>query len=166
MAYKAVVVRRSDDELRHWKYIKRERKNGRWVYEYAEIEKHPADSFTDKVKYAVKDAVGYDEKSAYETAKNTYDLHKNMTDYYDEKAKEIAADADADGERTELEKSWIKLATDNRDYERPHMINAKEVVSKALKEYEKTPLYKIEQVGEYIDAGQKKVKKWLKKLFD
>lgn len=34
MEYKAVVKRKSDDELQHWKYIKRVKKNGKWQYTY------------------------------------------------------------------------------------------------------------------------------------
>lgn len=38
MAYKAVVVRRSDDELMHWKYIKKKKVNGEWRYYYDKSE--------------------------------------------------------------------------------------------------------------------------------
>ena len=35
MSYKAVVKRKSDDELMHWKYIKKvEGSNGKWRYYY------------------------------------------------------------------------------------------------------------------------------------
>lgn len=35
MEYKAIVKRKSDDELQHWKYIKRVKgKNGKWQYYY------------------------------------------------------------------------------------------------------------------------------------
>lgn len=40
--YTAVVKRKDSDELRHWKYIKREKVNGKWKYYY---KKSPAEQF-------------------------------------------------------------------------------------------------------------------------
>lgn len=38
----------SDDELMHWKYVKKTKKNGRWVYYYDESEKNRAKESLDK----------------------------------------------------------------------------------------------------------------------
>ena len=44
----------SEDELMHWKYIKREKKNGKWVYYYdSDSLKNDAKGLTDRVKNAI-----------------------------------------------------------------------------------------------------------------
>lgn len=42
----------SDDELMHWKYIKREKKNGRWVYYYNQSELDAAKAEADRTTKA------------------------------------------------------------------------------------------------------------------
>lgn len=53
----------SDDELMHWKYIKRTKKNGRWVYYYDESEKYRAKESLDKAS-ALKTRAGLNKANA------------------------------------------------------------------------------------------------------
>ena len=39
------------DGIKHWKYIRKERKNGRWVYYYDESEMNKEKEFVQKLKY-------------------------------------------------------------------------------------------------------------------
>lgn len=39
MEYKAIVKRKPDDELQHWKYLRREKKGDKWRYYYENDDK-------------------------------------------------------------------------------------------------------------------------------
>lgn len=56
-----------DDELMHWKYIKRERKNGRWVYTY-------------DLKQNVKDKIGVTAKENMNKYKSQYNQQNERID--------------------------------------------------------------------------------------
>lgn len=56
-----------EDELMHWKYIKRERKNGRWVYTY-------------DLKQNVKDKIGVTAKENMNKYKSQYDQQRERID--------------------------------------------------------------------------------------
>ena len=57
----------SDDELMHWKYIKREKKNGKWVYTY-------------DLKQNVKDKIGITAKENMNKYKTQYDKQNERID--------------------------------------------------------------------------------------
>ena len=62
----------SDDELMHWKYIKRVKKNGRWVYYYDE-------KAANQKLYAQQQVVA-DAKANESAAKQKYDAAKQAAD--------------------------------------------------------------------------------------
>lgn len=71
--YGTVIVKKknpNDDELQHFKYIKREKKNGKWRYYYD----------TESLKNDIKDKLGYDEKERLNSAKAEYDKYGYNTD--------------------------------------------------------------------------------------
>ena len=126
----------SDDELYHWKYIKREKVNGKWRYYYHEDDKKLKDkikSGVDKLQdYAVvqniRDKLGYDEKAYAEYAKNFADAGKT-TNYVINGTK--------------------------------HTVDWGQEYIEAQKKFLKTPLGKIHQAASTID----KAKSWVSNLF-
>lgn len=63
------LVEVSDDVLMHWKYIKKEKKNGRWVYYYKDDLDRYKESADKKSDQAFKDsALMYTRESIYKNA--------------------------------------------------------------------------------------------------
>ena len=84
------------NDLTHWKYIKREKVNGKWRYYYKDdatgrdtYVKNP--TLKTKVTAAVQDKLGYDEREAANNAKKHYDTATTRTSHekalYDAKQK-------------------------------------------------------------------------------
>lgn len=90
----------SDDELMHWKYIKRERKNGKWVYTY-------------DLKQQVKDKIGI-------TAKENMNKYKTQYNQQNERIKENAHQAEI--------RKWMK--EDNAKNLKKHSENLKKSTDK------------------------------------
>lgn len=115
MAYKAVIKRKeSHDELTHWKYVKREKINGKWRYYYD----------TKSLKNDVRDTLGYDEKEAVEEASRTRLNALNKYDAY--------VDREGRVDRARKDALW-------EAYEKASKLN-----SEALDKFNKTPLGKVE----------------------
>lgn len=134
-----VIVKRQSDELCHWKYIKREYdlSKGHYRYYYKDQDLPKNMSVGNKVKYKIQDSLGWDERKAYKTAKNTVNLHKDMANFYDTKAKEIAADKAGWRGNERNQKLMVKNAKDSAISERKDLAEAKKLCNKALKAYEK-----------------------------
>lgn len=171
-----IVTRSNDDpnnSLKHWKYIRREYDYGKRRYRYyyantssdtvAESENYKPNIFV-KAKYRLKDAIGYDEKSAYNTAKNTYKLDKDSADYRYATAERIEKEVAQKGTMTVGDKTAIKLAREGGDYYSSGLEDLKKLVNQTYAEYTKTPLYKIERASEKINNAKNKVTKLLKRL--
>lgn len=182
MEYRAVNKTDPSNELTHWKYIRREydHNKGRYRYYYDDATTEAAArtyeskyyiggkeklTIGDKIKYGVQDALGVDEKKAYNTAKNTYEMEEDLRRHYTDTKKDLVKDVDADGERTELEQSWIDMTDSWIEPQKENVAEAKKLVDTVLESYKKTPMYKIDQVGAAINNGKKKVKSLFKKLF-
>lgn len=75
--YVAIVKRTDDDELRHFKYIKREKKNGKWVYYYDQ-------SQLDKYKNNTNESTGpmavYDKGQGFRDKDYTYKTQYRQSD--------------------------------------------------------------------------------------
>lgn len=142
------------DALKHWKYIKRERVKGKWVYTY----KDDINPFK-KLANKVKEDLGFTKKEEVQTAKKNAALAltaskvaKNNLSRLEKRAK------DDDGVINKNEAKVIERA--NTKYEQ-HVRNAKtkgEEYVKTQAEYLKTPVGKIE-------ATVGKAKEWVKKTF-
>ena len=147
-----------DDELYHWKYIKKKKVNGKWRY-----------------YYDIKDALGYDERDSYKKAKkdlgaayvkklNANSLNNNYQSSLFAKYRHLR---DPEGNilpalRSEYKKDHARLKNINdnilksdSDYRK-----AGEKYTKAEKAYFKTPLGKLEITKKKIE----KAKSWLKKF--
>ncbi len=167
----------SERDLQHWKYIKREKVNGKWRYYYNE------DSSKKKgLKEVVKDKLGYDEKERWEEADNKVmkehsDANRALDSYhgyqqylgdkyyrspfidpYTGKLKEAAQKA-YDEEAEKLKE--LKAILDKEDKEAQQ---SGYDYHKALDEFYKTPLGKLEQAKNTIQAGKKAVTNLLEKL--
>lgn len=172
------VDRSSEKDLQHWKYVKRERVNGKWRYYYDESSKKKG------LKEIVKDKLGYDEKERLEEANNkvlkehgeanrALDNYHGFQSYLNDQyyrpeyidpytggLKESVQkhyDEDPDRERLKelfkiYEKEDAEAQQSGRDY------------GKALDEFYKTPLGKLEQAKDALQAGKKAVSNLLEKL--
>lgn len=135
----------STDELMHWKYIKRERVNGKWRYYYDE----------GSIKNDIKDKLGYDERERMNAAKKQYDTTKKA--FLDADAKKTEAYKNRDnyaGLRLQGKgtKGGYKIAQQQYDQAvkkqqkafDTHYANY-ETYQKRLKEYQNTPLGKLDK---------------------
>lgn len=155
-----VAVQRTgqnDNELTHWKYIRRVYDHGKYRYYYSKT-KNPGRNIGEKIDYAVKDAVGIDEKKAYETARNTHQMYKDdvkmKTEGYDWLINEFKKEG-----KYELAESWVEPARRDINWTKSHLKNTALLEEKAFAEYKKTPIYKVDKAKETVNKGVN----WLKK---
>ena len=132
----------SDDQLMHWKYIKREKVNGKWRYYYdtGKKEKIAAGNAKSKVRDAAQNASFH--KKRYDEVKSKVD----SGEFFD---KDHGNDSIVEPYRNAYLKSL-------QGYE-----NAKVQAKKAQQIYAKTPLSKIENAKAKVDAGKKSAAKFL-----
>ena len=123
--------------IKHWRYIKRERKNGRWVYYY------------DREK--LKDDLGFDERQRLNDSKKELSARK---DAYDAQNKYVQKNWDNIMNDREL----LNTVSQNNKRITANYDNAKAEVEKCIKKYNATPLGKLENA---VNKG----KKVLKRLF-
>lgn len=74
MAYRAVQKKEPNSELTHWKYIDREKKNGKWRYTY---DKQKVDK---AVNYVKQESTREAQNLAYDTANEALKYRQNTTD--------------------------------------------------------------------------------------
>lgn len=128
------VTRKTEhsDELKHWKYVKKKKVNGKWRY-----------------YYDIKDALGYDERA--KAAKSIREYNK-------------AAKAEVDYSKTREDPTRAKYY-DANEYEQltQRRVSAGKAASKAIEEYYKTPIGKLDRFDDAIDSGRNIVAKILEK---
>ena len=135
------------DELMHWKYIKRERVNGKWRY-----------------YYDYKDMLGYDEKARYDQAGSNY--INTAKKYVDAKQ---ALNNKNDGE-VRLKKNAAghfmpaDVVSGRFRIAAADFAAAGKKYVQAEEDYMKTPLYKINKLQDKINKGRRKVSNWLDSL--
>lgn len=144
------------DELYHWKYVHKEKVNGKWRY-YYEIDKHKED-----IKASVKDAMGYDEKARLAVTKEGHDEYAQKK-LDAEKKFDDAYNASKNGQPSDYNTLLIdknRMRDSFNEYKNADGIyqQRKKSYETALAEYQKTPLSKIEKAAE-------KGKAFLRKLF-
>ena len=134
----------SENELKHWKYVKRERVNGKWRYHY-DVDQ-------------LKDDVGVDELKSYKSAKNKYEIAQEKYN-------------DANHVSTEFERASRNLDNNKYDYKTSHRLYQdarikREAMEKRGKEYmsARTELMKT-PIGKVVVAKET-VSNWFKDLFD
>lgn len=146
------IGQNSNDQLMHWKYIKKVWKNGKWKYYYDHDQ--------------LKDDLGVDEKEAMEKAEDTLNTtaalmtvaseanRKNVKD-----AAERAKEFDDPSKATAYNNKYESEAKENMRKHEDNYNKAYDNFQKAKAEYYKTPLGKIEKAAE-------KAKKWISKIFN
>lgn len=144
MEYRAIVKRKSDDELQHHKYVKRVKgSNGKYRY-----------------YYDVKDALGVDERKARDNAvaeqRKAVATEQKMAkelSTIDSFAKTYGVDRKVAREAAVTDYNDAKVARTSADVK----------ASKAIEAYSKTPLGKLERATEAIDNGARSLKNLLKR---
>lgn len=136
------LVEVSDDVLMHWKYIKREKKNGRWVYYYDQSE-------LDRSKQNADNAQLQAERAKYRYIGNRVNIDVN-SDIYKKNPNKQAA------------KTIFDAATDLRDSEKAMKTKA-EYAKRATKAYKTKAIKSFAE--RTISKGVVKVANLLSKLF-
>lgn len=141
----------SEEELTHaFKYIKREKKNGKWVYTYD---------------------LGRTEKEAYEKAQADYE--RSRDNYYEKsdryyRKQESYVNSTWDGESGPTQDAAYSAMKRAYNETRPASEKMKEnrkACEETLAKYKETPLYKLEQASSSVKKGLKKVSNFFSKLF-
>ena len=139
--YKGVDPRGSS--MTHWKYTRKERKNGKWKYFYDNA----------------KDRLGFDERAQMIKEAGDYRRAREDAKYFNSKAYERAAGEHFSSKSKEaaqkvyegvLKSSNIVVTTQRLEYEMARF------------KYSKTPIGKIEN---YVKGVKSKVNKFLNKFF-
>lgn len=83
MEYRAIVKRKSDDELQHWKYIKRVKgKNGKWQY-YYDTANTDLQKYNSGTTIVNKNPDGSTNKTSYKQTKDWLDSKEvNNVDHF------------------------------------------------------------------------------------
>lgn len=171
--YRGVV--NNSNELAHWKYTKKVRKNGKWIYYY--------DETTGKKYNVVQNLMGVDERDRAKLAAANYERAKGL---------ENAERKNLDNMRSRLDDKYYRsssvdpstgaLRPDSQaayDRESRKILNpqrhkverasartyyAGKEASKAIDKYSKTPLAKINKMRSAVGKGAKKVASFLNKI--
>lgn len=134
----------SGNELKHWKYVKRERVNGKWRY-YYDVDQ-------------LKDDIGVDELKSYNSAKNKYEIAQEKYNDANHATKEFErASLNLDNKRYNYKESH-RLYQESRIRRESMEKRGKEYVA-ARSELMKTPIGKVV-------VAKETVSNWLKDLFD
>lgn len=149
--YYAVVRSGQNDEIRHWKYIKKYKKNGKWRYVYNvgstgnKIDGEKQSPYREYSK--LQDMLGYDERDSAAIADINYRRKsENATSYNHSQSKN----------------PFYKQSESNKLYKQADIAQKK--ASKAIKRYYKTPLGKLDKLDDRIDEGRNIVANALSKL--
>lgn len=144
------------DSLMHWKYIKRYKKNGKWRYIYktnqlkADIDRATGKYQKKKAQMATEERRDTEHRLKYATGRRSGAEHFFVKQNPDNSTKE---------ERIEIATRLSKALDDERMYANK-LEYQKKAEKIAWKNYESTPLYKLESA---IDSGKSFIDKVLKK---
>lgn len=155
MEYRAVNKPDPANELTHWKYIKREKKNGKWRYYYDDSELKKYENSTTET------AEGYTTNGRGDTNKYKHETtYKKTNDLFDSKSKATVTGG--------------KLAPGGKGYEYVHVTKSQGKLSRASAKAEKwvydkflsgeasrRKLIKNAQTKRKINNGKAKLKKLL-----
>lgn len=154
-----VVRRTGQDELQHWKYVKKEKVNGKWKYYYS----------WDELKKDAQNALGVTAKKNMDTAKR---LHTRAVKNYSNSYKDLQAGKqkyDSIPYKKSLagilaKRKTVAQVRDLKDVQRETANKAKAYME-ARSEYMKTPLGKLEKAKSDVKSGYNKAKKAVSKFF-
>ena len=137
----------NDDELMHWKYIKKEKVNGKWRYYYNVGDAGYIDGYTGKkpssiVGYSwLEDKLGYDERERANRANANYKR------------------ADKDSHN----RSYPSASDAHNAFSKVQELGKKAI--EANNAYMRTPLGQLEYSKVKIQKAKTKVSSWLRKVF-
>ena len=140
------LVKLDEDSLMHWKYIKKERVNGKWRYYYDLGRKLDSNESLVKGYSKLEDWAGLDERDRVDHQKK---LHDQDMSNYNKFQKEFEPGVDDPSFGDEI---LAKAAARGRE------------VMHAKAEFMKTPLGKLEQATTTIKKAAKTVSKALNKI--
>lgn len=164
------------DELMHYKYLKKEKKNGKWRYyyelpiseskkEYTSLEKSAGVDKRDELDKVTKTSVARDKyaKAAYELYQRAFRKDSNTF-------RKFSHFRDPNtGEIVPLAKATIKKADENTQsylnkYEKAYQkfLDYGETYYRAKDEFAKTPLGKLEEGKKLIKQGMEFVGRYLR----
>lgn len=135
----------SDGELYHWKYIKRERVNGKWRYTYPSSSKRNSIGSAKKSYNWIEDKLGIDEYDRYVAAGKA----KSQAKLALSKSHQATTFSET---MKSYKSAYTKYAKAGEEY------------VKAKKEFYNTPYGKLKKFGNSVKRGMKKVKRWFKNL--
>lgn len=177
------TVRGSDGELYHWgwkkkdaKYIKREWKNGKWVYTYPSDTKSDTTSKKNEPKKSgstVMDKLakwfGADARKARDAAETKVKQDTYSSKIAAKKYKEARDSAASDMYITDSEYLNVNMKNVAKSHAEKKLAKSGEDYVKANEEFAKTPLGKLEKVGntikEYVNSiteERKTLETWFK----
>lgn len=131
------------DTLMHYKYVRKEKKNGKWVYYYDIGEASYIDGYTGKKPSRIK---GYTKLQDI--------LGRDEQDRYNRAVSAVAQARPKPGPTTAS-----KRAADDARF-----VKAGAEFTKAKKAYMKTPLGQLEKASNTIKKAKKAIGKWFKKI--
>lgn len=94
--------------------------------------------------------------------KNTVDMHKTMLDKRGKTISDIRSGSNGWRDYP-YKKGFADKLQEDQDWETKSYKEAKIICDKALKDYEKTPLYKLRQAQKTIEKGKRAVMNLFKK---
>lgn len=131
MEYRAVNKSDPSTELTHWKYIKREKQsNGKYRYYY---DLPSGKQKTSKVLTKASDVIGEDERAQLKDSESKRDYYVNTANANLKEFLNAPPSSTTANEAFQYSVHYTELA-----------VKAQKVVDKCLKEYNKTPLGKLE----------------------
>lgn len=150
--YYAVTRSKKNDELQHWKYVKKYKKNGKWRYVYNvgttgdQINGKITSPYREYTK--IQDVLGFDERDAAGIAEVNYHRADDNARAYNHS-------------QTTNSKYYNQAKSDAL-YKQAKV--AGKIASKSVERYYKTPLGKLDKAVGVVNKGREKVANALSKL--
>ena len=146
----------TSDELMHFKYVKREKVNGKWRYYY-----------TDSKTGESKDILGYDKRDDLLKADHEYKKATRQAELVNKTAPwrtpKLKSDGSGYEELSESDKRWNEETRTEIDNAYAKQAEAGKKASDAYAAYKKTPFGKVYQATVQIDKGRAAVGNLLEK---
>ena len=143
-------VKRTGNDITHWKYIKKVKKNGKWRYYY----KNAINSNNSGIKNIIKDKLGYDEKERFEESsknleKRTDEFLKAEKDLFDHNEGYLWGYNDPN-------QGYVYFDKYGRNYDEAFtkLYDAAEYYANSKEAYYRTPIGKIDHFKKEIESGK------------
>ena len=150
--YAVIRSKKKNDELQHWKYVKKYKKNGKWRYVYNvgttgdQINGKMMSPYREYTKF--QDVLGFDERDAAGIAEVNY--------------RRADDNARAYNHSQTTNSKYYNQAKSDALYKQAKVSG--KIASKAVERYNKTPLGKLDKAARVVDKGREKVANALSKL--